>query len=79
MKHQIKKKVYLEFTLDSSEAIMFGKGGKHKANIDLENIRDYLEDCEVEVSFQLEKSEKDRFNWIVSEAQNAKEGCDESK
>lgn len=68
MKMQPHKSLKLNFTIDSSELIMFNKGGKHA--LDLTN--DLPEDIEaydnIEISFQLERSEQARFDHIFGEA-----------
>lgn len=72
MKRNIKRKVVvdLDLTLDSSEAIMFTKGGRHKINIDLSELfyDDVpLCDYEVNISIQLERNQQGRFDFITSE------------
>jgi hypothetical protein len=66
MKVNYINKLFIELTLDSSEAIMFNKGGKHK--IDL--VTDLLEQPfdSIEVSIQLERDQQARHDWIQSEA-----------
>lgn len=74
MKYQIKKKIIVDCTLDSSEAIMFTKGGKHTVNMDYKNlffgdIDDY--NIELEISFQMDRKDQSRFDFINNSAQEA--------
>jgi hypothetical protein len=81
MKHSFKKILQIECTLDSSEAIMFTKGGKHSLklmpydqdedehlNLDSYNI--------IEISFQMDKSDMPRFDFVTSEAKKHREQWD---
>lgn len=83
MKLSIKKKITFDLTLDSSEAIMFTQGGKHKINLKTDddyhnyNLNDY---DEVEFSVQLARNEQGRFDFITGEAAKHREIYDnESK
>jgi hypothetical protein len=67
MKYTKKTKLTLAFTLNSSEAIMFGKGGLHKVNID---PNDLSEGCdEIEITFQIEREQMARHNFVTGEAE----------
>ncbi len=86
MKTKISRKIILELTLDSSEAIMFTKGGQHTTTISSRTFfldppfsndekSDNLEIKEdsIEISIQLERNEQGRFDFINSEANKHKE------
>jgi hypothetical protein len=104
MKIKIKKKITLEFVLDSSETIMFTKGGMHKEFIPAKDFHNLLSDfikkpevsdddylygddspfdsigCELEITFQMQKDQQSRFDFINGEAQKAHQRRqDESK
>lgn len=83
MNINVKKKVTitLHCTLDSSEAIMFGQGGKHTVQLDPEILDDLdSSNTEIFISFQMERNSQGRFNFIVGEANNHKKVYDnESK
>lgn len=67
MKFEVEKKITLKTTMDSSELVMFNKGGAHKIKL---NLKDLFPDLictsnpEVEIQVQLEKSEQYRFNHV---------------
>jgi hypothetical protein len=74
MKYNIKKKIYLDMTLDSSELVMFNKGGKFKVEISSDILAAQIGyDDEgklsryvpVELSVQIDPAEKYRFNFVT--------------
>lgn len=74
MKANITKIVFVDLILDSSETIMFTKGGKHKLNIcpkDLFKDLEDLQNCKLEISIQLERNEQGRFDFITNEAKKS--------
>ena len=81
MKYELTKKLTINCTLDSSEAIMFTKGGQH--SIVIKQAAGYSDDEDqhirfdfydtIEVTFQMEKSQQGRFDHITSEAANHRE------
>jgi hypothetical protein len=84
MKYSLTRSLKIECTLDSSEAIMFTKGGQHsifikKSDISDDNEEDLdFDDYDVvEVTFQLEKSQQGRFDFINSEASAHREQWDQ--
>lgn len=95
MKANITKKIMLDLTLDSSETIMFTKGGKHKIEINpeclifdnTEDASDYDADegefikkkCIIEISVQMDRSDKDRYDFITGEAKKHREIYDKEK
>lgn len=73
MKFELNKKVLLnmEFTLDSSETIMFTKGGRFYQKINLNDIlyeNVPIEHYEVNVSFHINPEDKSRYDFITKEA-----------
>lgn len=73
----ITRKIFVNLTLDSSETIMFNQGGKHKIDIPTEFFRNFEYD-EMEISFQIEKSQQGRHEFIIKEAAKHRESCDEN-
>jgi hypothetical protein len=75
-----KKELYFDLTLDSSETTMFNQGGKHsldfKEVLSEEDI-DLDEYDKIEISFQLERNEQGRFNFINNEAARHRKEWDE--
>jgi hypothetical protein len=71
-------KLFLDLTLDSSEAIMFSKGGRHIVN--LENFLDIQWESlnEVAISVQIEKEEMERYNFVKGQS-SKKEETNETK
>jgi hypothetical protein len=67
MKYNKKNKLTIAFTLDSSEAIMFHKGGLQKVNLSRDDLSDQYD--EIEVTFQIKKEQMDRHNFVVGEAE----------
>ena len=68
MKYSTKTKLYLEMTLDSSEAVMFGQGGKMTAVL----TPDLFDDVdEVEISFQIDRQEQARYDFVTG-----RRGCE---
>jgi hypothetical protein len=78
LKKQITKKIIINFTLSSSEAIMFNRGSKFRESIDLTHIYDDLSDCQIDISFQIERSEQDQFNFIADETNKHRESQNEN-
>jgi len=77
MKSKISRKIIVDITLDSSETIMFSKGGQHKISLNpdilkFENDIGY-DGSEVEITFQMERTQQERFYFIQSEALKHKE------
>jgi hypothetical protein len=68
MKAKVSKKIFVDLTLDSSEAVMFTKGGKHKIEMNFSEINEGDEDCLVEISIQLERNEQGRFDHVTQHA-----------
>ncbi len=69
MKYTIKRKIFLDATLDSSEMVMFTKGGKHKIELPLNALilgDDDSDLYELEISVQMERSEQARFDFVTS-------------
>lgn len=76
MKYKIKKKITVECTLDSSEAIMFTQGGKHTCVIPVNSILKEIQDqsfddekpveTQLEFTIQLQRSEQGRFDFITA-------------
>ena len=63
MKHNITKKIILDITLDSSEAIMFTKGGRHTINLLSSCLQIYNSDaeavnCDLEINVQLGRNQQ---------------------
>jgi hypothetical protein len=82
MKAQIRRKIFLDLKLDSSEAVMFNQGGKHSISLNPDefswNIPD-REDCEddenplsnkfeLEISVQIDKKHQGRHEFIMKSA-----------
>ena len=72
MKQKISNKVCIEFTLDSSEALMFTKGGKHKVNLKGDELTQFVERLEnadeVEISMQMDRFEQTRYDHVTQHA-----------
>jgi hypothetical protein len=68
MKHKLTRKLILDLTLDSSEAIIFTKGGKHKIKLDTNELDDFTRFEDIEISICIEDSERGRFKFITEEA-----------
>lgn len=77
MKHKIKTKATIEFTLDSSETIMFTKGGRHSVafkqldddedeSTNAPNFKHLAQYDEIEITFQLERNQQERFDFITN-------------
>lgn len=77
MKHKITRKIFLDLLVDSSEAIMFMKGGKHNISLDIVELIDPFDlkknDILLDVSIQIDKEQKNRFDFITSEAMRHKD------
>lgn len=66
MKCEVKRKIILNITLDSSEAVMFTKGGSHKVVMPFDDVFcEYDSGSQIEMNVQLEKSEQFRFNHVT--------------
>lgn len=70
MKYNISKKIILDITLDSSEALMFTKGGRHTIALNSSSLRindsdDDIDHCDLEINVQLERNEQGRFDFVV--------------
>lgn len=67
MKINIQKNLIIAATLDSSETTMFNQGGKHEVEMKevLGNVEDY---DSIKITFQLERDEQGRFDFINSSA-----------
>ena len=78
--------VCLDFIIDSSEALMFTKGGKAILKLNTQDVDDYSGDdvkpslitlisdaTEVQISFSLDSSQQSRFDYINECAQKHKE------
>lgn len=68
MKADIKKKVTIDVTMDSSEAVMFTQGGKHTVEISPSLLKD-LGNVTLEITVQLERNEQGRFNNVCGRIQ----------
>ena len=80
MKHKLNKILHIECTLDSSEAIMFTKGGKHSLRLEPKRydpedgdddgyIRLNLDSFDIiDISFQIERDHQSRFDSLTTEA-----------
>jgi len=94
MKYNRTKKIIIDCTLDSSEAIMFNKGGKHSIKMDSDFFKftkyhrsydsdgeedDFADNCEVEITFQIDKKDTSRFDFITGEACKHKERVKEEE
>jgi hypothetical protein len=70
MKYKCTKIVKIEATLDSSEAVMFTKGGLHKITICNDDETPYgINFCDfdkIEFSVQLDRDDQGRFDFITS-------------
>lgn len=67
MEHRIRKILYIDTTLNSSESLIFTKGGKNSVKIsltdeDLEDIGCYNE---IYFTVQMEKSEQHRYDFGI--------------
>jgi hypothetical protein len=71
MKAEITKKITIDLTLDSSETIMFTKGGMHKIFIGSELFNDKYD--EYEITIQIASNEQEHFDFITGEAKKHKE------
>lgn len=72
MKANWKKKLVIDLTLDSSEAIMFNQGGMHKIALDPEIFLGLDEEDSIEISVQMSRNEQGRFDFIVGESMKPK-------
>lgn len=73
MKFKIKKSITVDFTLDSSETVMFNKGGMHTIKILRSEILHENDDTNYEMVFnvQMEKNSQARHDFITTEAAKA--------
>jgi hypothetical protein len=80
MKYTTRKSMTIDFTLDSSEAIMFTKNGKHSVILEGDAKHALNEDRywdKIEISFQIAKEGQERFDHITSEATKHRAQWDE--
>lgn len=80
MKTNISRDLRLDFTIDSSETVMFNQGGKHTLDFkELINRYDinFSEYDKIEISFQMQRDQMSRFGFINSEAEKHRKQCDE--
>lgn len=71
MKHNIRKKIILNLTLDSSETVLFNKGGMHKINLNTGCLQFHdsegdSEPAELEITVQIERSQQGRHDFLAS-------------
>lgn len=78
MKTKITRKVFVELTLDSSEMIMFTKGGKHKVEVPCEDL-DATNGDIIEISIQLANESYERFQHTHLQAKIHKESYENFK
>lgn len=69
MQFKTSKFLFIDFTLDSSEAVMFSKGGKHSLNINPSLFDDDFD--KIEISVQMERNQQGRFDFITNSAAEA--------
>lgn len=87
MKINTKKKITISLTLDSSETIMFTKGGMHKIAVNPQGLFSEMEleewelkDKELEITIQMEHNEQGRFDFLTGESEKHKQRVvDEAK
>ena len=74
MKCQTKCIIEIAFTLDSSEMLMFTKGGKHSFEVShvlLDEISEIsIENKKVIISVQMERNQQDRFDFVTNHPEN---------
>ncbi len=87
MDFSITRKILVNLHMDSSEAIMFTKNGRHSIKIDASNLnslcedvqREYLNDdgesigIQTELYITIQLKDQSRFSFITSEAEKHKE------
>lgn len=73
--YKVFKKLTIECTTDSSEAIMFSEGGKHILKLDPESIFADKWD-EIEITFQVEGGMMGTHKWMKKEAEKYREYWD---
>lgn len=77
MKHKITRKIFLELFVDSSEAIMFMKGGKHNISLDIGELMDpfdsHKHEILLDIAIQIDREQKSKFDFITSEAMKHKD------
>jgi|SRR5580658_2108339 hypothetical protein len=79
MKVNIKRHLFINAELDSSEAIMFTQGSKYTIDLKHEYAFDPEEFDDIKLSFYIERSENARFNFITGEAKKHREYWDNIK
>ncbi len=79
MEYKIKKTCILDITLDSSEALMFTKGGKHTIHIDGIPLEEFKGISELQVSVQLNRGEQGRFDHVTQHGNIANDIYSRSK
>lgn len=57
----------LAATLDSSEAVMFNKGGMHTFSIKPDDLKGADQFSSITLSFQIERKEHERYNFITGQ------------
>lgn len=67
MKYEIEKTLLIKCTLDSSELIMFNKGGKYQVQLD--KCEDWDKFNKITLSVQLEKGKQSTFNHTFGQGQ----------
>jgi hypothetical protein len=88
MKKIIQRTITVSLTLDSSEAIMFTKGGMHKIKMNLKDIFPERFGCDYDddetdsnddftITIQMERDQQGRYDFITGEAKSHKEQCTE--
>jgi len=65
MDYSIKRSVEIHLEMDSSEAVMFNKGGYHQVKLPSRLITNGHDDVEVTIKVQMKKSELGRFNHVT--------------
>ncbi len=82
MKAVIRRKIFLDLKLDSSEAVMFNQGGRHSVSINpgalswnIPDEEDYEEgdkslsnQYELEITVQIDKQHQSRHDFIMKSA-----------
>jgi hypothetical protein len=71
MKYKTKKTITIECSLDGSETVMFGKGGKHQ--IEISDLDSYSDFDNLIISFQLDRKSQGYVDWLQSEVNAHKE------
>jgi len=74
--HKIQKKLTIELFMDSSELIMFNKGGRHDIELPpiIKNMID--NDTKLIITIQLERNQQGRFDHVFGPGQEHRKQCD---